>query len=200
MLMDDVLCATGRIHPEPDTSTPMINQECGDTAVAATTCSVYAEDCPHTDNDAVRGTGIPAEQAATIDKLQQQVAAMMRQMELHNIMTSSPSAQLSSLTGNVHQYTIALFIISHELLTHIFFNNVDRSTSSNAPHLKRFDVRTVYMYNDRKRWVYVLDQSTSQLERCTCACKRNRSTFGASHCRAAKLLQCATLPYTLPQQ
>ena len=121
MLMADVLCATGRTHPEPDTSTPMINQECGDTAVAATTCSVHAEDCPHADNDAVRDTGIPAEQAATIDKLQQQVAAMMRQMELQNLMTSSPSAQLSSPTGNVHQDTLAIFIITHELVTHIFF-------------------------------------------------------------------------------
>ena len=149
MSMYDVLCATGRTNPEPETSIPMINQKCGDTAVAATTCSVHADDCPHTDNDAVRGTDSLAEQAATNDKLQQQVAAMMRQMELHNLMTSSPSAQASSPTGNVHQDTIALFIITHELLTHIFFNNVDRSTSSNAPHLKRFDVRTVYMYNEK---------------------------------------------------
>ena len=185
--MYDVLCATGRTNPEPDTSIPMIKQECGDTAVAATTCSVHAEDCQRADNDVVRGTDTLAEQAVINDKLQQQVAAMMRQMELHNIMTASPSAQASSPTGNVHQDTIALCIIRHEPCN----NNL--STSSNAPHLERFDVRTVYMYmyNHRKRWVYVLDPSTSQLERCTCACKRKRSTIGASHCRAVMRLQFA---------
>ena len=196
--MYDVLCATGRTHPEPDTSIPMINQERGARAEEVMAGSVHAGDCPHADNAVVQGTDTLAEQAATIDTLQQQVAAMM--LQIQHLVAASPSAQLSSPTGNVHQYTIALFIISHGLLTHIFFNNVDRSTSSNAPHLKRFDVRTVYMYNHRKRWVYVLDQSTSQLERCTCACARNRSTFGASHCRAVMLLQFATLPYTLPPQ
>ena len=186
MFMYDVLRATGRIHPEPETSIPMINQECGDTAVAATTCSVHADDCQPADNDAVRGTDTLAGQAATIDKLQQQVAAMM--LQIQHLVAASPSAQLSSPTGNVHHDTIALFIITHELLTHILFNNVDRSTSSNEPHLKRLDVM----------WVYVLDQSTSQLERCTCACKRNRSAFRACFCRAVMLLQFATLPYTLP--
>ena len=31
------------------------------------------------------------------------------------------------------------------LFTHELFNNVDRPTSPNAPHLERFDVRAVYM-------------------------------------------------------
>ena len=115
-----MLCTAGRIDPEPDTSMPVVNQEGGDIAVEATTCSVHATigDCPHADNAVAQDMDTHAEQAAIIDTLQQQVAAMMRHMELHNLMTSSPSPQVSSPTGNTaKQYKqhvpVFFYIIMH---------------------------------------------------------------------------------------
>ena len=110
MLTGYILCTTGTLPPKPETSASIINQESGDRKVEATACSTHAKigDCPNTDNSLVHGTNTPAEQAAIIDKLQQQVAAMMRQMDLHNLMAESSSARVSSPTGNVHQYTLLI--------------------------------------------------------------------------------------------
>ena len=123
-----MLYTTGRIDPEPDTSIPMVNREGGDIAVEATTGSVHAKigDFPHADNAVVQGMDTHAEQAAINDKLQQQVAAMMRHMELHNIMTSSelhnlmtssPSPQVSSPTGNTakqYKQHVSFFLYERE--------------------------------------------------------------------------------------
>ena len=111
-----MLYTTGRIDPETDTSMSMVNREEGDIAVEATTGSVHTKigDCPHADNAVAQCMDNQAEQAAIIDKLQQQVAAMMRHMELQDLMTSSPSPQVSSSTGNTakqyKQHVSFLFI------------------------------------------------------------------------------------------
>ena len=106
-LMGDVLCTTGRTKLERDEQPhgggiPMINQEPPNyegLATAGGSTNAIDGDYPYPDNHGVPDMDIPDSNC----RLQQQMAAMMCQMELlQGLMTAKLSAEVSTSAGNAY--------------------------------------------------------------------------------------------------